>query len=213
MTTVNMIGLSLSGQSGTGAFAGNVSPSFTTPVLGTPSSGTLTSCTGLPISTGISGLGTGVATALGLAVVGSGNVTLGNATTQWTPVATFVTPGDLSNSYNTQHGIYAVNGGILCATFTLIWTPTYTTASGNFLITGLPTAANGVVTINWVGTCWSNGITYPASCTSLVPRIVNNAQQLEIIGTGSGSVAVNVTTTQITSGVVHTLQGTITYCI
>lgn len=36
--------------------------------LGTPSSGTLTSCTGLPVSTGISGLGTGVATALGNAV-------------------------------------------------------------------------------------------------------------------------------------------------
>lgn len=32
--------------------------------LGTPSSGTLTSCTGLPVSTGVSGLGTGVATAL-----------------------------------------------------------------------------------------------------------------------------------------------------
>lgn len=32
--------------------------------LGTPSSGTLTSCTGLPVSTGVSGFGTGVATAL-----------------------------------------------------------------------------------------------------------------------------------------------------
>lgn len=32
--------------------------------LGTPSSGTLSSCTGLPVSTGISGLGTGIATAL-----------------------------------------------------------------------------------------------------------------------------------------------------
>ena len=40
------------------------SPSFTTPILGTPSSGTLTNCTGLPISTGVSGLGTGVATFL-----------------------------------------------------------------------------------------------------------------------------------------------------
>jgi hypothetical protein len=32
--------------------------------LGTPSSGTLTNCTGLPVSTGVSGLGTGIATAL-----------------------------------------------------------------------------------------------------------------------------------------------------
>lgn len=42
------------------------SPTLTTPVLGTPSSGTLTNCTGLPVSTGISGLGTGIAAALAI---------------------------------------------------------------------------------------------------------------------------------------------------
>ena len=40
------------------------SPTLTTPVLGTPSSGTLTNCTGLPITTGVSGMGTGIATFL-----------------------------------------------------------------------------------------------------------------------------------------------------
>lgn len=40
------------------------SPTLVTPALGTPSSGTLTNATGLPVSTGISGLGTGVATFL-----------------------------------------------------------------------------------------------------------------------------------------------------
>lgn len=42
----------------------STSPAFITPDLGTPSAAVLTSATGLPISTGISGLGTGVATFL-----------------------------------------------------------------------------------------------------------------------------------------------------
>lgn len=39
-------------------------PTMTAPVLGTPASGTLTNATGLPVATGISGLGTGIATFL-----------------------------------------------------------------------------------------------------------------------------------------------------
>lgn len=49
---------------GTGKMVLDTTPTLVTPILGTPTSGTLTNCTGLPISTGVSGLGTGVATAL-----------------------------------------------------------------------------------------------------------------------------------------------------
>lgn len=42
------------------------------PVLGTPASGTMTNVTGLPIASGVSGLGTGVATALGVNVGSAG---------------------------------------------------------------------------------------------------------------------------------------------
>lgn len=48
------------------------SPTFVTPDLGTPSSGVLTNTTGLPVSSGISGLGTGIATALAVNVGSAG---------------------------------------------------------------------------------------------------------------------------------------------
>ena len=123
------------------------SATLTTPILGTPQSGTLTNCTGLPVSTGISGLGTSVATFLGTpssanlrsAVTdetGTGALVFANTPTLVTPVlgvatATSIATGPIFGTIQSLSGPGAVNITALTTAFT-------STAAGNAL-----TLANG----------------------------------------------------------------------
>lgn len=89
------------------------SATLVTPALGTPTSGVLTNCTGLPVATGVSGLGTSVSTFLATPSsanlraaltdeTGSGSVVFNTSPTLISPVLGTVTSGNISACTSTS---------------------------------------------------------------------------------------------------------------
>lgn len=96
-TTGTLTGAWVTTPTGTGAVVRSASPTLTSPALGTPSAVVLTNATGLPIATGVSGLGTGVGTFLATpssanllsaltTKTGTGNAVFSTSPTFTTPV-------------------------------------------------------------------------------------------------------------------------------
>jgi hypothetical protein len=83
-TSLNLLN-AVTDETGTGSLVFATSPTLVTPALGTPSSGTLTSCTGLPLSTGVTGT-------LPIANGGTGQTTASTAFNALSPITSV---GDL----------------------------------------------------------------------------------------------------------------------
>lgn len=110
------------------------SPEFATPALGTPASGVLTNCTGLPISTGVAGLGTGVATFL--ATPSSANLRAALTDETGTGAAVFADSPTLTSPTMTTPALGTPASGVL----------TNCTGTATGLTAG---AAQQITTTNW----------------------------------------------------------------
>ena len=172
----------ISDETGSGALVFATSPTLVTPALGTPASGVLTNVTGLPISTGVDGLGTGVATFLAtpssanLAAAVTGETGTGGLVFANTP--TLVTP-TIGVATATSVNKVAITAPATSATLTL--------ADGSTLATS---GAYGV-TLTATGT---TALTLPTSGTLATQAYVDGvATGLDVKASVRAATTANIT--------------------
>jgi hypothetical protein len=189
-------------ETGSGSLVFATSPTLVTPALGTPSSATLTNATGLPISTGVSGLGTGVATFLTtpssanlIAAVtdetGTGSLVFATSPTLVTPILGTPTSATLTNatglplSTGVTGTLPVANGGTGTASPAII-AGTNITVSGTWPNQTINSTASGSGTVTSVALSGgTTGLTVTGSPITTAGTITL-AGTLEVANGGTG---------------------------
>jgi hypothetical protein len=188
-TSANLIA-AVTNETGTGSLVFATSPTLVTPVLGTPTSGTLTNATGLPISTGVSGLGTGVATFL--ATPSSANLAAALTDETGSGANVFATSPTITSAVLTTPAI-----GSAGATFA-------GSTSGTTTLKAAATAS-GVVTIPAVtGNVITNADTGTVTSTMILDGTILNADINSAAGITYGKLSLNasITSADIVDGTI-----------
>lgn len=126
----------------------------------------------------------------------------------WTPALTAATPGDLAVTYGTRLGGYTKIGRTVHVWFDIVTSAfTWSTASGNFEITGLPFTASSVE-----GVCapYSSGWT-KAGYTQMLAGFASGSTFLNLLASGSGQARTASVIADWPSGGVVKITGSITY--